>query len=69
MELNNLTAISPIDGRYRNQVSVLAPFYAEFGLIKYRVQIEIEYSQTNNYMKTHNYIVSYQQCIEFNILY
>ena len=43
MELNNLTAISPIDGRYRNQVSVLAPFYAEFGLIKYRVQIEIEY--------------------------
>ena len=43
MELNNLTAISPIDGRYRNQVNVLAPFYAEFGLIKYRIQIEIEY--------------------------
>jgi adenylosuccinate lyase len=43
MELNNLTAISPIDGRYRNQVNVLAPYYAEFGLIKYRVQIEIEY--------------------------
>jgi adenylosuccinate lyase len=43
MELNHLTAISPIDGRYRNQVNILAPFYAEIGLIKYRVLIEIEY--------------------------
>lgn len=43
MELTTLTAISPIDGRYREQVKELAPYFSEFGLIKYRVQIEIEY--------------------------
>ena len=43
MELNTLSAISPIDGRYRNKVSELAPFFSEFGLIKYRVRVEIEY--------------------------
>ncbi len=43
MKLNELTAISPIDGRYRDKVKELAPFFSEFGLIKYRVRIEIEY--------------------------
>jgi adenylosuccinate lyase len=43
MELNVLTAISPVDGRYRKQVSHLARFFSEYGLIKYRVQVEIEY--------------------------
>ena len=43
MELNSLSAISPIDGRYRNQAHSLAPYFSEFGLIKYRVQVEIEY--------------------------
>jgi adenylosuccinate lyase len=43
MELNQLTAISPIDGRYRKQVECLAPYFSEFGLIKYRVRVEIEY--------------------------
>jgi len=43
MELNSLSAISPIDGRYRNQTQSLAPYFSEFGLIKYRVQVEIEY--------------------------
>ncbi len=43
MELNSLTAISPIDGRYRKVTNSLAPYFSEFGLIKYRVQIEIEY--------------------------
>ncbi|MGN6647035.1 MAG: adenylosuccinate lyase [Cytophaga sp.] len=43
MELQALTAISPIDGRYRNQVASLAPYLSEFGLIHYRVKIEIEY--------------------------
>jgi adenylosuccinate lyase len=43
MELNKLTAISPIDGRYRNQVLTLAPYFSEFGLMRYRVQVEIEY--------------------------
>ena len=42
-ELNILTAISPIDGRYRNKVEALAPYYSEFALIKYRVRVEIEY--------------------------
>jgi adenylosuccinate lyase len=43
MSLNSLNAISPIDGRYRSKVADLAPFYSEFGLIRYRVQVEIEY--------------------------
>jgi adenylosuccinate lyase len=43
MTLSALTAISPIDGRYRRQVEVLAPYFSELGLIRYRVRIEIEY--------------------------
>ena len=43
MELNNLTAISPIDGRYRKQVAHLDEYFSEYALIKYRVLVEIEY--------------------------
>ena len=43
MELNALTALSPIDGRYRKQVELLAPYFSEFGLIRYRIRIEVEY--------------------------
>ncbi len=43
MNLSELTAISPIDGRYRKKVSNLANYFSEFALIKYRVFVEIEY--------------------------
>ena len=43
MTLNPLTAISPIDGRYHAKTKKLADYFSEFGLIRYRVQIEIEY--------------------------
>lgn len=43
MELSALTAISPIDGRYRGQLQHLDQYFSEFALIKYRVQVEIEY--------------------------
>lgn len=43
MQLNPLTAISPIDGRYFETVKPLAPYFSEFGLMRYRVQVEIEY--------------------------
>jgi adenylosuccinate lyase len=43
MELNTLTAISPIDGRYRNQVQHLDEYFSEYALIKYRVLVEVEY--------------------------
>ena len=43
MELNALTAISPVDGRYRKLTNELAAYFSEFGLIRYRVQVEIEY--------------------------
>lgn len=43
MELNALTAISPVDGRYRKATSELAAYFSEFGLIRYRVQVEIDY--------------------------
>ena len=43
MELNTLTAISPIDGRYRDKCEVLADYFSEYALIRYRVLVEIEY--------------------------
>ncbi len=43
MELTNLTAVSPIDGRYRKQVSHLDEYFSEYALIKYRVLVEVEY--------------------------
>jgi len=43
MELSQLTAISPIDGRYRKQVQQLDEYFSEFALIKYRVIVEIDY--------------------------
>jgi adenylosuccinate lyase len=43
MTLNTLNAISPIDGRYRNKVDNLAPYFSEKALIQYRVKVEIEY--------------------------
>ncbi len=43
MSLSSLNAISPIDGRYRNKVNELAPYFSEEALIKYRVLVEIEY--------------------------
>ncbi|MCB0844045.1 MAG: adenylosuccinate lyase [Bacteroidetes bacterium] len=43
MDLNTLTAISPLDGRYRNKVESLSAYFSEFALIRYRVWVEIEY--------------------------
>lgn len=43
MELQNLTAISPIDGRYRSQLQQLDLYFSEFALIRYRVQVEVDY--------------------------
>jgi len=43
MELTQLTAISPIDGRYRKKVQHLDDYFSEYALMKYRVQVEIEY--------------------------
>ncbi len=43
MELTTLTAISPIDGRYRKQVHHLEDYFSEYALMKYRVMVEIEY--------------------------
>ncbi len=45
MELSSLTAISPIDGRYSNKVDILRSIFSEFGLLKYRVIIEIRWLQ------------------------
>ena len=43
MTLTPLSAISPIDGRYRNTTAGLAGYFSEYALIKYRVFVEIEY--------------------------
>ena len=43
MKLDLLTAISPIDGRYRGKTDALAAYFSEFALIRYRVRVEVEY--------------------------
>lgn len=43
MELTNLTAISPVDGRYRKQIGFLDEYFSEYALIKYRVLVEVKY--------------------------
>ena len=43
MKLDILTAISPIDGRYRGKTESLANYFSEYALMKYRVFVEIEY--------------------------
>jgi adenylosuccinate lyase len=43
VQLNQLTAISPVDGRYFSNTQPLAPYFSEFGLIRYRVLVEVEY--------------------------
>ena len=43
MELNILTAISPIDGRYRRKTAPLAEYFSEYALIRYRIMVEVEY--------------------------
>jgi adenylosuccinate lyase len=43
VQLTPLTAISPVDGRYYTALKNLAPYFSEFGLIRYRVRVEIEY--------------------------
>lgn len=43
MDLDLLTAISPVDGRYRGKTAALAGYFSEFALIRYRVRVEVEY--------------------------
>jgi adenylosuccinate lyase len=43
VQVNTLSAISPIDGRYFSTTQILAPYFSEFGLIRYRVRVEVEY--------------------------
>ena len=45
MQLSSLTAVSPIDGRYGSKVIELRDIFSEFGLIKYRVEVEIRWLQ------------------------
>src|SRR5690554_1951257 len=45
LPLSGLTAISPIDGRYRNKVDALSNYYSEFALIRYRVIVEVRWLQ------------------------
>ena len=42
-DISNIFSISPIDGRYQSKTRELSPFFSEFGLIKFRVLVEIEY--------------------------
>ena len=45
MELSALTAVSPVDGRYGAKSSALRHFFSEYGLLKYRVQVEVRWLQ------------------------
>jgi len=43
LDLSKITAVSPLDGRYRNKTEELSPYLSEYALIKYRVEVEIKY--------------------------
>ncbi|MCE2682547.1 MAG: adenylosuccinate lyase, partial [Cryomorphaceae bacterium] len=43
LSFSSLTAISPVDGRYQRKTNELQPYFSEFGLIRYRVMVEVEY--------------------------
>ena len=43
MHLTELTAVSPVDGRYRSKCEPLAEYFSEYALIRYRVRVEVEY--------------------------
>ena len=42
-DMNSLTAVSPIDGRYASKTSSLKNYFSEYALIRYRVRVEVEY--------------------------
>ena len=45
MDLSALTAVSPVDGRYGSKTTELRSIFSEFGLLKYRVQVEVRWLQ------------------------
>src|SRR5471030_818513 len=45
MELSSLTAVSPVDGRYGDKVSALRAIFSEYGLLKFRVRVEVRWLQ------------------------
>lgn len=45
MELSSLTAVSPVDGRYGDKVNALRGIFSEYGLLKFRVQVEVRWLQ------------------------
>jgi adenylosuccinate lyase len=64
MELNALTSISPVDGRYRKQVQHLDEYFSEYGLMKYRIQVEIEYLlflENNKFFKLPGKVIKHLQ--------
>jgi len=67
MELNELCAISPIDGRYRSKTSKLDSIFSEFGLIKYRTYIEIEWFKAMSLNKDIKEVPEFSKT-SFNIL-
>ena len=50
--LSPITALSPLDGRYHSKLAALRPYFSEFALIHYRVQVEIEWFKALSYEPT-----------------
>ena len=65
MELSSLTAISPVDGRYRNKVENLSLYFSEWALIRYRVRVEIEYFIKEKFDELH--LEAYKEFIHFGL--
>ena len=63
MTLSPLSAISPIDGRYRNTTAPLAAYFSEYALIKYRVYVEVEY-----FIALSDHPLPQLQCLDKNVL-
>lgn len=68
-ELSSLTALSPLDGRYWGKVKDLAPFMSEYGLIRFRVFVEVLFYSNYVYIVSANIIVllKCQFCLFFEL--
>ena len=66
---NPVNAISPLDGRYHNKTELLRPYFSESALIKYRIQVEIEYLIALSNLKELNFFLTENQIEKLRKIY
>lgn len=64
MDLSQLTAISPVDGRYGSKTALLRPIFSEFGLIRHRVLVEVRWLQHLSAEKAITEVPTFQRALK-----